>query len=143
MSLETDFKDILVANSIGAFEASTGWSISIGVMPASPDTVIVVTQSGGKPADPKWLLDYPNVQVRVRGPKGNWAQARQKIQDIKDLMLGRMSETQPSGDRWVSVRLLSDVVPLGYDSLSRPEFSVNFTMIIEPAVPAVTNREAL
>lgn len=143
MSLETDFKDALVAGSIGVFQATSGWSIFIGMMPGSPDTAVVVTQSGGRPSDPKWLLDYPNVQVRVRGAKGNWQAARQKAQDIKDLMLGRASETQPSGDRWVGINLFSDITPLGVDSNGRPEFSVNFAMIVEPVAPAVTNRQAL
>jgi hypothetical protein len=125
------------------FQATSGWSIHIGKMPKTPDTVILINRSGGRPSDPKWLLDYPNVQVRVRGPKANQQQAEQKAVDIKDRFLGLTSETQVSGDRWVSVTMLSDIAPLGYDENERPEFSINFAMIVEPAVPANTNREAL
>jgi len=143
LSLETDIKDVLVAGSIGTFEATSGWAICIGVMPKDPDTVVLVTASGGLPSDPKWLLDYPAVQVRVRGPKGNWQSGRQKAEDVKNLLLGRTSETQPSGDRWVSITMQSDITPLGRDDNERPEFSVNFRMIVQPAAPTPTNRTAL
>lgn len=141
-SLEEDVKDKLVGASIGAFEASSGWGIFIGKMPDRPDTCIVIAHSGGLPADPKWLLDYPNVQVRVRGAKGNYRDAKAKAQEIKDLLLGISSENHAAG-RWVAINLLSDVAFLGYDTNERAEFTINFAMITHPTAPAVTNRTAL
>lgn len=141
-SLEEDVKDKLVGATVGVFEAATGWGIYIGKMPSSPDTVILVTYSGGLPSDPKWLLDYPNIQVRVRGAKGHYSGARAKAQQIKDLLLGISSEDHTAG-RWVAINLLSDIAFMGYDANERPEFSVNFNMITHPAVPAVGNRTPL
>ena len=135
MALEDEFTDHLVAASVGVFEATSGWSIHIGKMPPSPDSVVLVTHSGGTPSDPKFLLDYPHVQVRVRGGIGNYRDAKLKAQEIKDLLLGMDPEDKTTA-RWVSVTLLSDIAFLGYDENDRPEFSVNFSMIIEPTTGA-------
>lgn len=142
MSVETAIKDKLVTASLGAFEATSGWSIFIGRETTSPDTAITITRTGGQAPNPKWLLDFPTFQVRVRGGKHNYSAAYDKAEAIKDLLLGITSQ-DVDGDRWVAINMLTDITFIGYDENDRPIFSLNFQMIVEPAVPATTNREAL
>ena len=143
-SLERNIATILEAASpsIGTFESSSGWSLRVGKEPQSPDTCIVITRSGGLPPNPKFLLDYPTVQVRVRGSKGQYREAELKAYDVKDKLLGFVS-ADVGGDRWVSITMLSDIVFIGYDGNERPMFSVNFQMIIEPQTTALSNRQAI
>jgi hypothetical protein len=140
--IEEGLKDLLVAASVGAFEATTGWGIYIGKHPKTPDSVIVIASSGGFAPDPKWLLDFPTFQIRIRGNKGGYQEATLKAKDVKDTLLGLPSQ-DVNGDRWVSVRMLSDNTLLGYDENDRPMFSMNFTLITEPATSGLTNRQAL
>ncbi len=140
--IEEGISQTLVAASIGTFEATTGWGIFIGKEPMRPDTSITITQFGGLPPDPKFLLDYPAIQVLVRGAKGDYKNARLKTKDIKDVLLGCDSQ-DVNDDRWVSVTMESEPVFIGYDENERPGFVLNFNMIVEPQVPAVTNRQAL
>lgn len=141
-SIEEGLRDKIATAGLGAVESTTGWSITIGLLPASPDEAIVITKSGGEPPDPKWLLDFPHFQIRVRGAKGNYQGAQSKAQDIKDLLLGIASQ-DVSGDRWVSLTMLSDIAFMGYDQNQRPNFTLNIRMIIEPGVPGTTNRQAI
>lgn len=136
------FRSLLVAAGIGTFNASTGWSIHIGKEPTEPDTAITIYDSGGSPPNPKWLLDYPSVQVRVRGANGGYVAARAKAVDIKNALLGLDSQ-DIDGDRWVSVTMAGDIGLIGYDQSNRPLFSLNFRLIIEPQTAAGTNRDVL
>ncbi len=69
-------RDLLVAAGVGVFNASSGWSIHIGRSPVSPDTVIVITETAGLPSNPAYLLDFPNVQIKVRGSASGYQEAK-------------------------------------------------------------------
>ncbi len=142
MSLETQVRDELVTASLGVFEAASGWSIHIGRMPKSPNQIILITASGGLPANPRYLLDFPSIQIRTRGTPADYEESKAKLQDIKDYLLGITSK-DVDGDRWVSITLGSDIIFLGYDENERVDFALNLRFITEPAAPAVTNRVAL
>lgn len=138
-SVAEGIRDLLVAASIGTFNASSGWSIHIGREPTTPNKAITIARTGGLPSNPAYLLDFPNVQVRVRGSASGYQEAEQKIRDIKDTLLGLPSQDL-NGDRWVSITQLTDIVHIGFDESNRPLFTVNFALIIEPATNALTNR---
>lgn len=135
-------KDKLEAASVGTWKAGTGWNITIGQLPTKPDTAIAILLGPGLPANPKYLLDYPSVQVLVRGDANGYVDAANKAQLVKDVLLGLPSQTV-SGDRWVIVTMIGDIIPLGFDEGKRPLFSANFQFTIEPATNAATNRIAL
>lgn len=134
--------DLLVAASIGDFNGvgSTGWSIVINKLPSTPERIIMIRETGGKAPEPRLLLDYPSVQVIVRGGESDYQVARDKSQAVKDVLLGLPSQDL-DGDRWVAINMISDVTPLQSDQLQRPMFSVNFALIIEPATNSLTHRE--
>lgn len=124
-------KDLLVTAAVGTFNATTGWSIRIAKEQDKPDTHITCYSSGGLASNPKWLLDFPSVQVRVRGAASGYVAARTKMQSVKDTLLGIASQTL-NGDRWVAINSIGDINNLGFDDNNRPIFSINFALIIEP-----------
>jgi len=135
-------KDILVAKGLGTFAATTGWGIFIAVEPVSPDTAITIYNSGGSAPNPVWLVDYPSVQVRVRGTVNGYQAAYSKMVAVRDTLLGYPS-SDLNGDRWVAVNQIGELVELGQDDSNRPLFVVNFRLIIEPAKSAESNREPI
>lgn len=135
---EEGIRDLLVAAQIGTFNATSGWSIVIGRFIDAPNTQIAIVGTGGKAPNPKWNIDYPSVQVRVRGNNSGYVEARQKARDIKDLLLGLPSQ-DVNGDRWTAVNMIGDITQTGFDQKERPVFAVNFALIIEPSVTG--NRE--
>lgn len=136
-------KSLLVAASVGSNTPTDDWSIHLSKMPASPDRAIAIFDSGGaENPNPKWLLDYKTIQVRVRGRVNDYTTAYQKIVDAQDVLLGLPAQTV-GGDRWDGITCISDITFLGRDDNDRPELVVNFRIIIEQAVSVLTNREAL
>lgn len=68
--VSVDVKDFLVAEGIGVFNATTGWSIACGYMPETPDTVIVLYDLAGRiqtTMDKTVEIRYDPVQIKVRG----------------------------------------------------------------------------
>lgn len=135
-------KSLLVTASVGASGGSNDWAIYIGRMPDQPDNCICIYPSSGGAPNPKWLLDYPGIQVIVRGDEGNYDAARQKAQDVKDVLTGLPSQTITS-DRWVGIWMVGDIQPVNWDPKKRWMFSLNFRLIIEPASNSLTHRSAL
>ena len=124
-------KDLLVSNGVGVFNANSGWSIQVSRDRDKPDTQIAVFNTGGDTPNPAYLLDFPSVQVQVRGDQNGYLASRAKAQQVKDKLLG-LPSFDLNGDRWVSIRLIGDIVDIGYDGSDRPLHSVNFDLIIEP-----------
>lgn len=120
--------------------AGSGWVIKIGKMVDTPNQIIAFYDSGGQNPNPKWRLDYPTFQVRVRGNKGDYSGAYAKVREVRDALLG-IDPFTVSGDRCDGIICFGDIGFMGYDQNDRPEFSVNFRMILEPVNG--THREAL
>jgi len=131
-----------VKSLIAADANSNNYAIEIGGLPNSPDAVIAIADTGGLPANPAWLLDFPAVQVTVRGTIGGYQSAWQQCKNIKDLLVGLPSQ-DINGDRWVSVLMATDVAFIGRDKNQRPIFTLNLNFIIEPQTNANTNRTAI
>ena len=133
-------KDLLVTASVGTHNATTGWSIKVSKEEAKPDTQITVYDIGGASPNPKFLLDFPQVQVMVRGAENGYQALYTKAKDVKDALLGRDSTTI-NGDVISGIIMDGDLNFLGYDENKRPRFSLNFSLFFEPA--AGTNRISL
>lgn len=146
-----EIKDLLVAASVGTFNVTDKsdhdtWSINIGKFPKKPDRCILLTDSGGRAPNPQWLVDYPTVQVKIRGGENDYealaggAGTDGKVDDVVNALLGLDSQTI-NGDIWVSVSMIGARNFVGYDDNSRPTFSLNFQLIINPS--SGTYRESL
>ncbi|MEW5725092.1 MAG: minor capsid protein [Thermodesulfobacteriota bacterium] len=135
-----DFKDVLVGAGLGTFASSSGWSIHVGRYPEKPDTVICLTDSGGYPSNPAFLIDHPTVQVMVRGTPNGLMAAYYKIVDIRRVLLGRPPEVI-NGARYVGVWEQSPISLVGWDDKGRPLHTLNFRVTREPAQEIGDHRE--
>lgn len=136
-------KDLIVAANLGTFATPpnlNNWPIFISKLPAEPDQCICIYDASGQSPDPKWLLDYPQVTVIVRG-KG-FVDCSAQIRNIRSVLHGLYSQVI-NGDQWNSLTQMGDLVPLGHDEKDRYTMTANFRLIIEPASDAYTNRQPL
>lgn len=120
-------------------EGKSDWTIFVGKQATTPTASVTVKNAPGPDANPKYLLDYPAIQIMIRGNKGNYTEAYAKAQLVKDRLLGIPSQ-DVNGVRWVLVNLIGDINDLGEDSNNSPLFSVNFQFIIEPPSNPNSNR---
>ncbi len=125
-------KDLLVNAGVAVFASPTGWSLSVSKQTEIPHELVTVYDSGGSAPNPRWLVDFPSVQVRVRGAPNAYQSARSKCDEVKNALLGLDSQ-DINGDRWISIAMGSDITFIGYDDRDRPNFTLNFNLIIEPA----------
>ena len=132
----------LLPNTIAG--GATGWALFVGNMPDSPTKQVVFTDTGGMNPNPKWLLDFPTVQILVRGAKDSYPDTYVKARELRDFFLGMESRDvtlELLTYRLVSITGLGDIASLGMDQNDHPLISVNFRTIWEP--PSGANREAL
>lgn len=128
----SSIKALIVAESLGVATPGSAWSIHISGEPQEgPDQCITVYDVGGQEPDPKWRLDYPNVQVRVRGAKGDYTGGWTRARQIRDAILGAPTQVIESW-RWESFLIAGDVNFLMYDQSRRPIFTINVRLIGEP-----------
>jgi Bacteriophage minor capsid protein len=137
-----DARTLLVAAGVVFADTTVDWTIYIGKMMDKPNKAVSIIDAGGFSPNPKWLLDYPSIQVKVRGAPNGYSEARLKAIRIKDELLGIIS-LDVNGNRWASVTMAGDIVMLGYDQSERPMFTLNFNLIIQPSASADTNRQSL
>lgn len=121
-----DIKDVIVYEGLGTF----GTDIFIGKMPDSPHNAICLYDSSSGAPSPKFIIDQPAVQVRVRNSSysDGWA----KIKAVCDVLNGRgteiINDTLYSGF-WA----MNDPQFLQYDEQDRAIFVLTLKIIREPA----------
>jgi|TARA_R110000803_G_scaffold210841_1_gene284321 hypothetical protein len=133
-------KDLLVTAGVGTFAAASGWGIYISQEPESPNTTITVYDVGGLTPNPKFLLDEPSVQLRIRGAPDAYLAAYTKALDCKNALLGLTPQTL-NGVNIRGILAIGDIAFLSYDEQRRPILTQNWRFIIQPA--SGTYREAL
>lgn len=122
-------KDFLVTEGIGVFGAATGWSIHVGVEPEEPDTTITLYDTPGEEPNPKWLVDYPHWQIRVRGAPNSYLGGYNKAAEVKAAMLGLPSQ-ELGGIIFAGIYVITDIFLLMNDKKGRPIFVTNWRGII-------------
>lgn len=127
-----DIATLLEAQSVGTKAATSGWGIYTSRQPDSPNTVITIYDSGGFEANPKFLLDTPTIQVRVRGNVGDYQGGYDKILQVKNELLGIPQQTI-GGTVYVGIWAIADILFLQYDDKKRPIFVNNWRITREPA----------
>ncbi len=135
-------KDLLVTAHVGTFNIppSGSWPVYISKLPdepTAPNSCIALFDTGGLAPNPKWLLDYPDVVIMVRAQA--YSDARQKIKDCRDALLGLTSQTI-NGDRWDSVTAIGNFVFTGRDVKDRCVFTQTLRLIVEPAASSLDIR---
>jgi hypothetical protein len=124
--------DLLAAQSIGSLLATaTAWRITTGRQSEPPDSLITVYDTGGQSSNPAYRINYPTIQIRVRGAKDKYSEAYAKINDIAEFLNG--IDPFDSGDNHYSgIIMQGGIIAMGHDKNSRPEFVVNFLCFVEP-----------
>lgn len=138
-------KDTLVADGL-KFATSDDWSIWIGKEPKEPSRSITIYDVAGSAPNPKWLLDYPSIQIRVSGGPNDYKEVAEKAAELLNRLNGRPSYNayDGGGDRVVMINALGGISFIGWNENNEPSFIINFDLIIEPSpTTSPTNREPL
>jgi hypothetical protein len=135
-SVVKDLADILQSNGLGVF----GTSIFIGKEPMSPSETITLYAYGGESPVPNLRLDYPNVQIRVRGAVNGYVAAEQVMQNIKNA-LTRLGRETINTNLYVGFWQKGDTIFLKHDEKERPIFVSNWKIAVQPNV--TDNRDQL
>ena len=82
--------------------------------PAKSGVIVTVYDLGGRnDANAKWLREYPEVQIRVKGTPNDYSSAWDKIQAIKDVLLGHDPVVINSEWNYIGVWINGDPIHLG------------------------------
>jgi len=134
-------KDLMVTGGVGSFGSETGWAIRISRQKDKPDSLVTIYDTAGLVPEPGLDINRPGIQLLVRGDQNGYKATYAKCEEIRDLLLGLPSQTI-NGDLWASVVMTSDIIFLGYDEKDRPEFSLNFQLIIHQGDLSNSHRES-
>lgn len=105
--------------------------IYIGEQPDEPNTVITIYDTGGRESNPKWRIDYPEIQVRVRDE--SYETAYSIINDIRGKILGK--ESIVKGDYvYVGFYTIGGIIAMPKDDKRRSSFVLNFSITREPLI---------
>lgn len=114
----------------------TGWTPITGQVIPEPDQLVVVNHSGGMGGEVTIAIDYPSIQVLVRGGRGasGYEDAWQMARAIREALIAIPTVTPPTAyPELTSCVALGEIMQLGYDDAKRPMFSVNFRLIVSYA----------
>ncbi len=116
MSTAKYIADILIAKGYGSWQATSGWCVSVGKEPDTPNTTITIYDTGG--FSPAYLsCEYPTVQVRVRGQP--YPVGYDRLREIRDYLIGHE-------DNSYQIDLMGDILHLDTDAKGRSIFVCNF-----------------
>lgn len=131
-----DMKNLLLLTPpLGTFGQNpsqpNGWSIYIGSEPDTPDRTVTLYDTAGEAPNPKWLLDFPRFQVRVRAVK--YEDAYNQAEAVKSRLLGLPSQDL-GGIRYNGIYVVIDTAFLMKDDKQRFIFTSSWRIIREPVV---------
>jgi hypothetical protein len=118
----------LVAQGVGQITAiGTDWFICQGFSqdgPSIADRQIVIAETPGEPPLNRWAIDYPSVQVVVRGGPDDYQAVKEKMQDVFYALHEQEGYLSPSFVFMVSKQ--SAPISMGQDERRRPRLAWNF-----------------
>jgi hypothetical protein len=121
--------EILVDKGEGALAPTTdSWPIYEGQFPETTQQCLMVKDTGGRPPEVKVAIDYPSVQILVRGGQEDYMAVREKAQDVFVALHAIDSSPTPYPELTSCLGLAP--VFLGYDANKRPVWAVNFNCIV-------------
>jgi len=104
--------------------------IYISSEPANPDVVITIYNYQGDAPNPKFLLDFPQLQVRSRA--NDYETAYNNLLEVYDLLIGRPAFTV-STTRYTGILANTNIFEIGRDDNERRILAANFRLFVEPA----------
>lgn len=122
-----DIVSLLESAGLGVFAATKGWGIYVGTEPDKPDTTITLYDITGAEPDYAAGIDYPAIQVRVRGAPYGYPAAYERARKIRDLLIATNGATL--GDATYSAWIEGDVAHLDTDESQRPIFVATYRLM--------------
>jgi hypothetical protein len=128
VSLSHEFAQMLDEFGLGTYDPTgTSGDLFVGSLPVEPEFAVKVSRYGGVESDAKHGYDEPQVQVWVRGPRGDAEAAESRAQAVYDACHGLRRRDLPGGTRMLScIGTQAGPVDVGLDEHGRHEWSVNF-----------------
>ena len=124
-----DIKDLLVAEALGVYAATTGWGIFVSSQPTAPDTTITVYDLPSRTAgvlDKTSKIRYDNIEIRVRGTAYTTAWA--KAIAVMDFLEPLYNFTQ-GGSKYETLRTFTGPTTSPKDEKGRFVFVIKFEAI--------------
>lgn len=117
-------------NIFGAFGADSGWCISVGTEPASPDQCITTYDTGGGMSSASQQLYDPTIQIRVRDY--SYTSGYTKASDIRDALAVQNNDVVIGDWHYTGFFVFTDVAMIGKDDNDRCIFTFNLRLMREP-----------
>lgn len=118
-----DVKDLLVTAGLGTY----GTDLFVSKEPTKPDACVTIYDTSGMPPEAWFELDYPGIQVRIRGAVNGYIVAMAKAYSIKNALHGVYNTTQ-GGARYISIIATGEPECIGYDENERAIIVLNFNI---------------
>lgn len=128
MRPSTGIADLLVAAGVGVVAPGTPWPISEGDW-VTADRNIMVREPGGRTPEVRIAINYPTIQVLVRGSKADYAITRDKAEEVF-LALQAIPSAPAEFPDLTSCCAVGGVTWAGRDVNERPQWSLNFNLIV-------------
>lgn len=114
----------------GANIATFGTDLIAGGLPEEPDEVVVLVETQGRRGGHAFsasqpAIEYPRVMVRVRGSANEYAETRERIESVYQLLVAKGAETVSGGARYLAWDALQPPYSLGQDRNGRYVFAFN------------------
>lgn len=119
LSPSKHIKDILEADTSLVF----GTDLFIGLGPTTPDNIVVLRDTGGRPPVAQYSYEYPTIQVYVRN--NSYESGWNQIEVVK-ACLHAITNRVCGAERFILILASSEIMYLGNDENDRAEFSLNF-----------------
>ncbi len=108
---------------------TTGYTVRDGLLPATPDLVIAINETGG--SGPEQFgsspsIEMPAVQVMVRGAAYDYATPRLQAERIYQALQDWGAWAADNGTRYLKITPLQAPFPFNRDDNTRVVFAVNF-----------------
>ena len=121
-----DIKDILIESSTG-LSLVFATDLFVSKMKEDVDECVCIYDGPGGSPEANYELDYPSVQIRVRGNKMAYREGWALAKDVRDVLHG-MTDKTINGTRYLEIVCSGDIMFIAYDESERPIFSVNFNI---------------
>lgn len=110
---------------LSGLDLSIATNLFVSEMPEDPDFVTSIYDSGAEFGDPRYDYQIPRIQIRFRGPRGDYRTMYSLALDVQNTLDGK-SNVEINGSRYIGIWLITGFQFLSYDSLRRPLATMNF-----------------
>lgn len=112
---------------------TNGWAVFKSYMPETPDRAICIYEVPGQAPETTMAIDYPQIQVRVRGAPYEYKVTRDLLEDCYLVLhcgiVADSTISPPSRAYVYCYARATGPVPLGNDHKDRPQFSQDYRLM--------------